>query len=372
MLPFITQVFENLQNVNSDNMNTFYLDKDEKLTSYFINVPCICSGIGNDYNDFGQSGSTNVFTFASGVIRFADQVTVLSSEVVSTFATYTGSTVTVTASSTPPAQLYVVAVLTQTQLDAFKVQNSCTISSTAMTLAQIAAEPNPLAYLPLFAITNTGSAYIVVTDNNCAFNYGNVLLPSSQLFLTTPGTYTYTVKRGVYRLFITATAGGGGGAGGSNATNNGGGGGGSGQGIMKQLVPVVPLSTITIVVGAGGTGGGAGLNGANGNNTVFSGAFSLTLTGGNGGDAGSNPAGGASGGSIGNRGTYPLYFSGFSLIGGSGGASVFIGGASGIASIITSVDNSYLGAGGAGGTGNGSGSSTAGGNGGDGAVLIEW
>ncbi len=168
---FTTQVFENLQNVNQNNMNLFYQDKDEKLTGYFNQVPCICSGIGDIQTNFGQATTTNVFTFLDGTLRFADQETVLSDEVVATFASLTGSAVTVAASASPPGQQYVVAVLTQTQLDAFKVENTVAIATTAMTLAQIAGESNPLAYLPLFAINRSGSTYTVFIDSNCAYNY---------------------------------------------------------------------------------------------------------------------------------------------------------------------------------------------------------
>jgi len=170
-MTFITQIYQNLQNVNRDNMNLFYDDKDQKLTGYFNQVPCIANGVGNLSNNFGQIGTTNQFAFTDGVIRFANQPTPLNSSIETAFANLIGSTVTVTASSSPPAQLYVVAVLTMTQLDAFKVENTVVISTTAMTLADIAGETNPLAYVPLFAITNTTGVYTIAVDNNCAFNY---------------------------------------------------------------------------------------------------------------------------------------------------------------------------------------------------------
>lgn len=165
------QVFQNLQNVNQSNMNLFYEGKDAALTGYTSFQPCICSGIGNLQNKFAQVGTTNVFNFLLGTVRFLNQPTVLSSTDQVTIVPIATNAVTIIASASPPAQLYVVAALTQTQLDAYKVQNTCVISPVALTLAQIAAKTNPLAWVPLFAITRTGSVYVVSIDGSCAYNY---------------------------------------------------------------------------------------------------------------------------------------------------------------------------------------------------------
>ena len=70
---FIIQGFQNLQNVNPDDMNAFYNDKDNKLDAYFPNslYGSICSGIGTINNNFGQA-SCNIFNIQKGIIRFPD------------------------------------------------------------------------------------------------------------------------------------------------------------------------------------------------------------------------------------------------------------------------------------------------------------
>jgi len=200
---FITQVFQNLQNVNSDNMNQFYIDKDSKLTAFFNKVPCICSGIGNIQNKYNQINTSNVFAFTAGVIRFKDQPTPLSTNIETTLATYNPTAnITITCPNGSTTQYYVVAVLNQTQLDSYKVENAVTISNTAMTLAEIAAQSNPDAYAPIFTISNSGGVYKVGTDNNCAFNYnGSIPLHNfanfnRSLFLNNGQTYQLTTSDG--------------------------------------------------------------------------------------------------------------------------------------------------------------------------------
>lgn len=174
MANFITQNFLNLQNVNANNMNTFYANTTQQLSAYFPIQPCICNGIGNIDNNFGQSSTSNSFTFLSGSLRFVNQeMPVDGNPVLPAFCEYNGATVTVTASTTPSEQLYVVAILNLTALNAsFDTRTNASISGTALTLTQIAAMPNPLLYMPLFAITNTAGVYTVSIDTHCAFNYG--------------------------------------------------------------------------------------------------------------------------------------------------------------------------------------------------------
>lgn len=178
MTNFIIQAFRNLENVNADNMTTFYKNTPQELTSFFPITPCICNGVGNIINNFGQVGTSNVFAFINGVVRFPDQSIPVLTTTASCFATYNAASVTVTSPSSPGSQYYIVANVTFTALDTYNSQTSGAILSTAMTLAQIAAETNPLAYMPICAITNTSGVYTVFIDSNCAYNYG---LSTSQI-----------------------------------------------------------------------------------------------------------------------------------------------------------------------------------------------
>lgn len=393
-MTFTTQIYQNLQNVNKDNMNLFYDDKDQKLSGYFNQVPCIASGVGNITANFGQIGTTNQFVFTNGVIRFSDQATPLGSSIETIFTDLTGSTVTVTASSSPPAQLYVVAVLTMTPLDAFKVENTVAISTTAMTLADIAGETNPLAYLPLFAITNTAGVYSIFVDSNCAFNYYYIQetpIPHGQVLFDTAGSHSFVIPANVTKIYITASGAGGGGAAGNSQLTYcmSGGGGSGGQSVFKDERAVTPLTTLAITVGSKGIGGTTnGHSGNVGGTTQITGLIpSLSLLGGQpGGNStfiteayrgGIGPVNGISGG-IGNT-IISSTFTG-ALSGGDGGGSIFGGGGNGGGGNGTPGDaldgtNGKLGGGGGGGGAQNNSSGTDfsnGGDGGDGFVLIEY
>jgi len=172
MSNFKIQAFRNLENVNADNMTTFYNNTPQELTSFFPITPCICNGVGNIINNFGQVGTSNVFAFTNGVVRFPDQTIPVLTTIAPCFATYNSASVTVTSPSSPGSQYYIVANVTFTALDTYNSQTSVAILGTAMTLAQIAAASNPLAYMPICAITNTSGVYTVFIDSNCAQNYG--------------------------------------------------------------------------------------------------------------------------------------------------------------------------------------------------------
>jgi len=182
MSNFVIQGYANLENVNANNMDLFYATMSAQLSTFFpILSPAagsICNGIGNIVNRYGQVGTSNVFDFTNGSIRFLDQVTNLTTDISikPCYANYTAASVTVTCPISV-TQYYVVAVLSfNTPTDPFTTSTSVTISPTAMTLAQIAAQTTPSLYNPIFAITTTdGVIYTIHLDNNCAFNYGYIL-----------------------------------------------------------------------------------------------------------------------------------------------------------------------------------------------------
>jgi len=98
---------------------------------------------------------------------------------------------------------------------------------------------------------------------------------ASSTTISSTGSQTYTVPRGVDTITITMYGGGGGGgkavsAGRGGGTTNGGGGGGGGR-IVVTLNEVAPGTVLTFSVGAGGAKGtGSGNNGSDGGNTTLS------------------------------------------------------------------------------------------------------
>lgn len=167
MTTFDDQYFFQSQLVNPTDMNKFYQNVANKLTAYFPVVPCICHGV-----TYTQTGTSNIFRFAKGMIRFKDQSNPLSaaqSQVQATFANIDVADVTV---SCPDASgnYYVVALLTMTQVSPSQVTFSAAILPTSMTLAQIAATGKPDLYLPLYRITNTNGVYALSVNFACAVN----------------------------------------------------------------------------------------------------------------------------------------------------------------------------------------------------------
>lgn len=95
---------------------------------------------------------------------------------------------------------------------------------------------------------------------------------------TTPGSYTWTVPKGVTRIIAHCYgAGGGGGAGSPIGYGGWFGGGGGGGGFASYLIPVTPGKTIQVTVGAGGAGGvavdGSTQAGTNGVDGGYSGIY---------------------------------------------------------------------------------------------------
>lgn len=189
MTTFDDQYFFQTQLVNPTDMNKFYQNVADKLTAYFPVVPCICHGV-----TYTQTGTSNIFRFAKGMIRFKDQSNPLSaaqSQVQATFANIDVADVTV---SCPDASgnYYIVALLTMTQVSPSQVIFSATILPTSMTLAQIAETGKPNLYLPLYRITNTNGIYALSVNSACAVNaYYSLKLEGTPTAPTAPpGTNT--------------------------------------------------------------------------------------------------------------------------------------------------------------------------------------
>ena len=211
-------------------------------------------------------------------------------------------------------------------------------------------------------------------------------------FTSTTAT-TWTVPRGVTKVWVLVVAGGGGGG-----SDEGGGGGGGGY-IENQNFSVTSQSSISLSVGAGGSGAisqtvvANDYAGSDGDNSVFG---SLTAIGGGGGGSAVNSstsvhkdgrAGGSGGGGSGKE-SYVLGGVGSGVAGqgfdggigtttrggGGGGASqvgntngTSIGGDGKGTKIFNGSTNTYYGGGGGGGGGNSTSGAVAGGAGGGGA-----
>lgn len=174
MSDFVNQEYEIEQLVLPSNLNNLYQNKDQMLTAYFNYTPLICNGV-----DITQTSTSNVFSFTSGCVRFEDQDNIISDGTVqATYAylpTTTSLTISVAGTGSSP-QYYIVIMLTQTAIDTNNVTMTASISSTAMTLAQISSSANPDAYIPLRTITTSDhSVYTIGYDTNCvatnAMNY---------------------------------------------------------------------------------------------------------------------------------------------------------------------------------------------------------
>lgn len=100
----------------------------------------------------------------------------------------------------------------------------------------------------------------------------------------TPGSTTWTVPTGVYRIWLSmAGAGGGGASGGAGGTPNTGGGGGSGGMTYRYPISVFPGDNVSMVIGAGGLGGSNSPGQAGGMTTVVVTGTTYSAGGGGGG-----------------------------------------------------------------------------------------
>ncbi len=203
------------------------------------------------------------------------------------------------------------------------------------------------------------------------------------LNVTAAGAGTFTVPRGVTKIFLGAAgAGGGGGGGGKGAgagAGNGGGGGGAGAGAVYKVVPltVVAGTTYSYVVGAGGTSGaatgsGGAAGGAGGNTTFTIGVNTTYFFGGPGGSGGSSGPGTAGAGGTAESGATNGGGGGNAQAAGVTGSLVSGVNASTVTPGGTSGGSNCGGGGGGGGGGDSSGTAGAGGVGGDGVLMIVW
>ena len=170
MTDFITQFFTSGQLVTQSDMNNFYQGKDQNSTAYFNayfgNQPTITNGL-----EITQIGLINEFNFTAGTVRFIDQINTISGSLAqATFANvpaYNDLYITIPSVGSSP-QYYIVIKLIQTVVNDNTLVNTAEILDTAMTLAQIAAMPNPNQYIVYCAITNTSGINVTISiDNNC-------------------------------------------------------------------------------------------------------------------------------------------------------------------------------------------------------------
>ena len=194
-----------------------------------------------------------------------------------------------------------------------------------------------------------------------------VLSGSNIVVYGTPGSYSWTVPDGVYRIYAEVWAGGGGGGGASSGNQAS---GANGGGYSAGWRTVSPGDVIPIVVGVGGTGGTTGNNGTSGGSSSVGTASPISATGGGGGQANgvaSATTGAGSGGLLNVAGMKAAngYLVGSVPIG-SAGAGAF-----GTSANAISVSGGFPGGvpgGGGGGAANGNG----GGDGGRGLVVIQY
>lgn len=225
---------------------------------------------------------------------------------------------------------------------------------------------------------------------NSSLGKGDLFAPIDEIVRGGVQTFvsngTFTVPRGVTKIYITACGGGGGGAGDAAVVN-----GGSGADfIVRKAYKVTPKQKIQVTVGKGGTGGGKA--GQNGTATVIGNL--ITLAGGLGGTINSEGirTPGSGNGGYGGYGCsadseQALGDSGQSSSCAPGGTAMVLSGSSSYPSYNGGGGGASLGRGGDGGYhrksdsksataglqgGGGGGDYDVGGKGGDGIVIIEW
>jgi hypothetical protein len=143
-------------------------------------------------------------------------------------------------------------------------------------------------------------------------------LGQNMVVWSSPGTYSWTVPAGVYRVRSIVTGGGGGG-GGSNHLDYTGAGGGAGA-TAFAVFNVTPGESLTITVGAGGAGGSPTVSGGSGEaSTIRRGSTVLVQAApGAGGGSRFGHNGAAYGGAGGNSATFGAGVVGFFTPGGTG------------------------------------------------------
>lgn len=220
----------------------------------------------------------------------------------------------------------------------------------------------------------------------------NGLIDTLANSVTFTSNTTFQIPENVRRIFVLGAGGGGGGGGGQSSGSAAGRGGGAGAVPRGVILPVTPLSTITITIGAGGTGGvtGGGSLGTPGNDGGFSrlngtgidvyflGAKGASAGGIGGSGLASAPGGytfgsdtviSCPGGNTAADGSNSIFASGGGSPTGGGGGAGFGNGGAGASSVagngVSAGANTSAGGGGAGGN-----TGTSGGNGGSGKIII--
>lgn len=249
--------------------------------------------------------------------------------------------------------------------DLVLLKNQTTASENGVYVVQVSGAPvrstsydsaSELTYARVFVSSGTNA-------NNTYFQTAVLTsLSDSQVWSTTPQSYSFTVPAGVYQLQAKGCSGGG--AGSRSGTDNSGGaaGGGGGGLIFDSHIDVMPGTVLAINLGLGGLA-----NGGDGGDTTITGTgVSITIPGGTGGGAGGNAStAGFDGASIPEAGLGGSggAASGGSGGGGGGGASGVNGGAGGSTGGATRGNGGsfFSGGGGGGGSGRLSGTGAAGG-----------
>jgi hypothetical protein len=242
----------------------------------------------------------------------------------------------------------------------------------------------------------TADASQVMSDLNFIVNQVNAnafpsashapgTLLSIQIF-STAGAATYTPNTNATKALVKGCGGGGGGAGSlatGSTTVSIGTGGASGSPFEHYISS--GLTSLTLNIGAAGTGG-SGANGTSGGNTTIGSPVSITAPGGNGGQVGiaatapyvnipGTPGGVSTGANIwnGNGSVGSIAAAGTGTgdaVSGSGGNSVFGGGAPAVVANNNGVAATSPGAGGSGAATSGTGGPDTGGNGGVGILIF--
>lgn len=387
-----TDINTNFSNLNTDKIETSYLDTDTTLAANSDSKIATQKAV-KAYVD--TQGGANASTTVRGVVELATAAEINAG----TATGATGAALVVTPdqlklATSPVINVYGAASLgdSTTQFDITNPAGttfrytwdstgtdpgiSTTTVPTGATVIFFSTAAN-IANCNKFTVTGSGTNYFEVT-NASGVAQNNVTLASDGILQVTYAS-TWTKPSGLKYVEVEVCGGGGGGGGSNDAQDVGGGGGGGGY--SKKIITAASLgSTETATPGAGGTMGlSTGTSGGDGGTTTF--GSHIQATGGSGGVAGNNLAAGGDGG-VGSLGTLNIRggFGGGGLshatgggFGGHGGNS-FFGGAGG----VTTTTSGSLGrratawGGGGGGSANddASGSDNFGGVGFGGVVIV--
>jgi hypothetical protein len=232
-------------------------------------------------------------------------------------AVITGSVPVAVASGTPDAisAVYPVPPAALVQGVPFYVLAAAANTTTTPTFTpNVGVIPAKLivkgANIPLAPGDISGAGMWLCLQYNEASDVWVLANPASSItssgIVTFPSSGSFTVPRGVSRIYVSGCAGGGGGGGSFQGAVvafsccSGGGGGGSGYCTTNQAITVIPGETLTVTIGAFGVPGAINGTGSSGGATVITSPTSgilLNLAGGAGGSPGMYTGGAVTGGS---------------------------------------------------------------------------